>query len=71
MIPYQLYAAVKAGIGEEIAATKDKLARGHWQSEAAGKRLCGEIDGLERALVVLQQQYDRQEKLEGEDTDDD
>lgn len=69
MIPYQLYAAVKAGLQDEMGKVKDKLARGHWHGEHEGKRLCGEVDGLERAARVLQEQYEKLERLEENDID--
>lgn len=69
MLAEHLYRATKAALERAAQDAKDKLGKGFWKSEAEGKRLCGEIDGLNRASLILQDELGKLVKLEEDDID--
>ena len=70
MLAENLYRATKAAIGDATKEAKDRVARGHWKTEAEGKRICGEIDGLSKAGTLLQAELEKLVKLEEDEVDE-
>jgi hypothetical protein len=62
-----MMSAMKVALADAIVAEKDRLARGHWKTDAEGKKLCGVIEGLEKAGALLTTEYEKFERLEDDE----
>jgi hypothetical protein len=69
-LPYHLYTGCKAALRAAVADEKDVLAAGHWKTEAGARRHVGVIEGLEKAVALLQLEYEKLEKLEDDERDE-
>lgn len=70
MLAFDLHGSAKRKIEKAVDELKDKLAKGHWHGEHEGKKICGEISGLEKAANIVTDALKELETLEDDEEDD-